>query len=168
MIEYLWNDYPWADAYKSTFEHEVWSRPQDCPCEIMLSYEAQLQEDWEGVGRENEYLSTVYAPCEEMMEQMGLYCSEVRGVVKSEHDDTVVALNTGHGNCINGLFIRRVVLNEYLRRNSYVMFYYVLGEKFLKLGEMNASIKDLSAAYQYCEDGEVVEIQKMKVIESNG
>lgn len=165
MIEYLWNDYPWSDTYKSTFEHEVWSRPQDCPCDMMLSYEAQLQENWEGIGRENEYLSTVYAPCEEMMEQMGLYCSEVRGVVKSEHDDTVVALNTGHGNCINGLFIRQDVLNEYLRRNGYVMFYYVLGEKFLKLGEMNAHIKDLSAAYRYREDGGVVEIQKMRVIE---
>ena len=45
------------------------------------------------------------------------------------------------------------------------MFYYVVGEKFLKLGEMKAIIKDLSAAYQYDKAGEVVEIQKMRVID---
>ena len=165
MIEYLWNDYPWSDSYKSSFEHEAWLRPQDCPCDIMLSYEAQLQEDWEGIGKENAYHGTVYMPCEEIMNKMGLYCSEIRGVVKSERDDAVVALNTGHGNCINGLFIHRNVLNGYLSKTGYVMFYYVVGEKFLKLGEMNAIIKDLSAAYRYDKAGEVVEIQKMRVID---
>lgn len=132
---------------------------------MMLSYEAQLQEDWEGIGKENAYHSTVYMPCEEIMNKMGLYCSEIRGVVKSESDDAVVALNTGHGNCINGLFIHRNVLNEYLSQTGYVMFYYVVGEKFLKLGEMHAIIKDLSAAYRYDKAGEVVEIQKMRVID---
>ena len=77
MIELLWNDYPWADVYKSSIEHEVWSRSHDCPCDMQLSYEAQLQEDWEGIGRENEFLSTAYMPCAEMMDQMGLYCSEI-------------------------------------------------------------------------------------------
>lgn len=165
MIEYLWNDYPWSDAYKSSYEHEQWLRSQNCPCDIMLSYEAQLQENWEGIGRENEYFSTAYAPCEEIMEQMGLYCSEVRGVVKSEDDDTMIALNTGHGNCINGLFIRRDILNNFLNTNGYVMFYYVLGEKFLKLGEMNSVIKELSAAYMYDETENMVEVQKMRVID---
>lgn len=165
MIEYLWNDYPWADAYKSSCEHKQWLKPQDCPCSMMLSYEAQLQEDWEGIGRDNEYFSTAYAPCEELMEQLGLYCSEVRGIVKSESDNNVVALNTERGNCINGLFIRRDALNKFLRKNGYAMFYYVLGEKFLKLGEMNSVIKDLSAAYLYDETEDVVEVQKMRVID---
>lgn len=112
MIEFLWNDYPWADVYKSSIEHEVWSRSHDCPCDMQLSYEAQLQEDWEGIGRENEFLSTAYMPCAEMMDQMGLYCSEIRGVIKAT-DGSVAALNTGHGNCINGLFVRRDILNDY-------------------------------------------------------
>ena len=99
------------------------------------------------------------------MNQMGLYCSEIRGVVKSESGDAVAALNTGQGNCINGLFIHRNVLNGYLSKTGSVMFYYVVGEKFLKLGEMNAIIKDLSAAYRYEKVGEVVEIQKMRVID---
>lgn len=164
MIEFLWNDYPWADVYKSSIEHEVWSRPHDCPCNVQLSYEAQLQEDWEGIDRENEFLSTVYMPCVEMMKQMGLYCSEIRGVIKAT-DGSVAALNTGQGNCVHGLFVRRDVLNDYLKRNGYVMFYYVLGEKVLRIGEMNSIMKDLSAAYQYQPENEADVIQPMRVIE---
>lgn len=163
--EYLWNDYPWADAYKSSFEHETWSKPENCPCDIMLSYEAQLQEDWEGIDREDEYFSNVYAPCKEIMEQMKLYCSEIRGIVKSESDDNFAALNTGHSDGIKGLFIRRDILNKFLSENGYVMFYYVLGEKLLKLEGINTIIRDLSAAYLYDETGELVEIQKMRVVD---
>lgn len=163
--EYLWNDYPWADAYKSSFEHETWSKPENCPCDIMLSYEAQLQEDWEGIDREDEYFSNVYAPCKEIMEQMKLYCSEIRGIVKSESDDNFAALNTGHSDGIKGLFIRRDILNKFLSENGYVMFYYVLGEKLLKLGGINSKIRDLSAAYLYDEVGKLVEIQKMRVVD---
>lgn len=164
MTEFLWNDYPWADVYKSSIEHEVWSRSYDCPCDMQLSYEAQLQEDWDGIGRENEFLSTAYMPCVEMMEQMGLYCSERRGVIKAT-DGSVAALNTGNGNCVNGLFVRRDILNDYLKRNGYVMFYYVLGEKSIRIGEMNSIMKDLSAAYQYQSENEAIVIQPMRVIE---
>ena len=165
LTEFLWNEYPWADVYKNSIEHEVWSRPHDCPCDLQLSYEAQLQEDWEGIGRDNEFLSTVYMPCVELMEQMNMYCSEIRGVIKTT-DESVAALNTGHGNCINGLFIRRDILNEYLKRNGYVMFYYVLGEKILQIGEMKSNIKDLSAAYKYQSDNEAIVIQPLRVVES--
>lgn len=161
---FLWNDYPWADVYKSSIEHEIWSHPQDCPCNIQLAYEAQLQENWEGIDNKNEFLSTVYMPCVEIMEQMGLYCSEIRGQIKDK-DGIVVALNTDQENGIHGLFLRRDILNDYLKRNEYVMFYYVLGEKLLKIGEMNSIIKDLSAAYQYRQKNEVIVLQSMRVIE---
>lgn len=165
LIEFLWNDYPWADVYKSTIEHEVWSRTHDCPCDMQLSYEAQLQEDWEGIGRDDEFLRTVYMPCPEMMEQMDLYCSEIRGIIKTS-DGAVAAINTDHGNCINGLFVRRDILNQYLEQNGYVMFYYVLGEKVLNLGGMRSIMKDLSAAYQYQSEKAIIEIQPMRVIKS--
>lgn len=165
-IEFLWNDYPWADVYKSSIEHEVWSSSDDCPCDMQLSYEAQLQEDWEGIGRENEFLSTAYMPCVEMMEQMGLYCSEIRGVIKDK-DGSIAALNIDNDNFVNGLFIRRDILNDYLRHNNYVMFYYVLGEKAHIIGEVNVIMKELSAAYQYQPENEVAIIQPMRVIESD-
>ena len=164
MTGFLWNDYPWADVYKSSIEHEIWSKPNDCPCDIQLSYEAQLQEDWEGIDENDEFLSTVYMPCAEMMNQMGLYCSEIRGVIKLT-DGSIAALNTDHENCINGLFVREDILNDYLIRNGYIMFYYVLGEKVLKIGEMNSKMKDLSAAYQYQHNCKIITVQPMRVIE---
>lgn len=165
LIEFLWNDYPWADVYKSAIEHETWTRTQDCPCDMLLSYEAQLQEDWGGIENNYEYLKTVYMPCAEMMEQMGLYCSEIRGVINAL-DGSIAALNTDHGNCINGLFVRRDILNKYLKYNGYVMFYYVLGEKVLNKGGMRPTMKDLSAAYQYVPENDTITIQPMRVIKN--
>ena len=165
MTEFLWNEYPWSDAYKTINKnYEEWDYPQDCPVKMMLSYEAQLQEHWEGIDDDKEFLSTVYMPCREIMEQFGLYCSDVRGVIKNT-DGLAIALNTGSGNCINGLFIRKDVLDAYLNRNGYVMFYYVLGEKVHRLGGTAAVMKDLSAAFQYKPDGEIFTIQPMRVIE---
>ena len=165
MTEYLWNEYPWSDAYKTVnADYEEWDNPQDCPMKIMLSYEAQLQEDWEGIDNDKEYLTTVYMPCREIMEQLGLYCTEVRGVIKDVLGN-VVALNTGHGDCITGLFIRKDVLDAYLKANGYVMFYYVLGEKVHRLGSANAIMKDVSGAFQYNPEGELITIQPIRVIE---
>lgn len=163
--EFMWNDYPWADNYNSFMEgYEVWKQPQDCPVKIMLSYMAQLQEEWTGIEDRDGYLTTVYMPCREMMEQMGLYCSEVRGLVKTEKDGSVVGINTGYGDCVNGLFIRQDVLNAYLEKNGYVMFYYLLGEKVNWVGEMNSLMRDLSAAYRYMPDGTLHDVQPMRVI----
>ena len=167
-IEFLWSDYPWADTYKSQVEHDDGALMHDCPCEMKLSYEAQLQEDWEGIAHKDEYLSTVYMPNVEMMEQLGLYCSEIRGVVKDKYGREV-ALNTDYkdGVGINGLFIRKDMLDEYLRRNDYVMFYYVLGEKLLRKSEKEFIMKDLSASYQYNPVGAIIPVQQMRVIEKN-
>ena len=162
--EFLWSDYPWADSYKSSLIEDDGYRTYDCPCKMLLSYEAQLQENWEGIAGEEEFLTTAYMPCVEMMEQMGLYCSEDRGIVKAE-DGSIAAINVEKGNGINGLFVRRVILNEYLKQNGYVMFYYVLGEKWLRKSEHEATIKDISAAYQYNLEGDIKAIQPMQVME---
>lgn len=99
-----------------------------------------------------------------MMEQLDLYCTEVRGVIKTSNDE-VAAINTGHGNCISGLFVRKDLLDRYLEKNDYVMFYYVLGEKVHKLTGVNAVMKDLSAAFQYNPDGDLITLQPIRVIE---
>ena len=169
-IDFLWNDYPWAGSYKSSvIEVPVWERPpEDCPCDVMLSYAAQLQEHWEGIEYEERYLSTVYMPCQEMMEQEKMYCSEVRGIIKSEHDDKIIAVNLSNENGMTGLFVRKDVLDDYLMKNNYTLFYYVLGEKVHRLGEMNAVMKDISAAYQYNPNsptGEIITIQPIRVVE---
>lgn len=164
--EFLWGDYPWADSYRSSLEQGNVYRERNCPCDFHLSYEAQLQEDWEGIDHEDEYLSTVYMPSVEIMEKMELYCSEIRGVIKAQ-DGSIAAINTGKENSIQGLFIRRDILNEFLRRTGYVMFYYVLGEKVYRYEEMRSRMQDLSAAYQYNQEGDINVIQQMRVIEKD-
>ena len=164
--EFLWGDYPWADAYKSSLEQDDVYQKGNCPCDFHLSYEAQLQEDWEGIDYEDEYLSTVYMPSVEIMEKMELYCSETRGVVKAQ-DGSIAAINAGKEDGIQGLFIRRDILDEFLDRTDYAMFYYVLGEKVYRYEEMRSIMQDLSAAYQYYPQGAVIEIQPMRVIEKS-
>lgn len=160
--EFLWNDYPWADAYKSQIDHDDYS---ECPCQLYISYEAQLQEDWEGIASDDEYLSTVYMPCVEMMNQLGLYCSEIRGIVKAE-DGSVAAINTGNErNGICGMYIRRDILNDFINRNGYVMFYYVSGQKILTKDNKYYS-KDISAAYQYNPNDDVTGIQPLRVVDA--
>ena len=167
MYEFLWNEYPWSDAYLNSREMPVWERPSnECPCDVMLAYEAQLQEHWEGIAYEDQYLSTVYMPCVDVMEKMGLYCSDVRGIVRKDSDESIAAINSEKEDGVSGLFIRKDILDEYLQRNNYVMFYYVLGEKVLQVEELHSIMKDLSAAYRY-EMGTlpVTELQPMRVIE---
>ena len=126
MYEFLWNDYPWADAYYNAIELPAWERPSNgSPCDVMLAYEAQLQEHWEGIAYEDEYLTTVYMPCVEMMKEMGLYNSDVRGIVKLQTDDTIAAINSSKEDGVTGLFVRKDILDEFLRRKNYVLFYYV-------------------------------------------
>lgn len=166
MYEFLWNDYPWAEAYQNAIELPAWERPSNgCPCDVMLAYEAQLQEHWEGIAYEDEYLTTVYMPCEEIMKEMGLYCSEVRGIVRLESDDTIAAINSPKENGISGLYIRKDILDEYLRMKNYVLFYYVLGEKVLRAEAPHSVMKDLSAAYRYEPDADLEVLQPMRVVE---
>lgn len=164
MIEFLWSDYPWADAYRSILEYDPWEEPtNNCPCRMMLSYESQLQEDWEGIGNEDEYLTTVYMPCMEMMEQLNLYCSEVRGIVRSRSDDSLAAVSIEVLYGVHGLFVRKDLLNKYLKDNRYSMFYYVLGEKVLHEAP-HSYMRDLSGAFEYNIDGSLSEIQPLRVI----
>ena len=166
MYDFLWNDYPLADAYKNAVETEIWERPSNgCPCDVMLSYVAQLQEHWEGINRNDEYLTTVFMPCEEMMLQQKLYCSEVRGIIRREGEKGIAAVNGPKENGLSGLFVRKDILDGYLERNGYVMFYYIVGEKQLQEDSPHSIMKDMSAAYKYELDGSVTEIQHMRVIE---
>ena len=162
--DFLWNEYPWSDAYRNSIEEDPWQKPSDCPNEILLAYRAQLQEDWEGIEDKDEYLSTVYFPCEEMMQVMKLYCSEHRGIIK-DPSGKVAGINIEVRNGMHGLFVRRDILNKFLIKQNYEMFYYVTGEKTLKQAEYKKIFKDISAAYKYQPNTTIVTIQPMRIIE---
>ena len=129
-IDFLWNDYPWANTYMSSIYEDGYV-DEKIPCDVELTYEAELQEDFRGIQSEENIASTVYAPCRDIMESLGLYTAE-RGIVRKSDNGEIVAINRLIlGESFHGLLIKRTFLNEYLKKQRKCLFYCLLGEKNL-------------------------------------
>lgn len=129
-IDFLWNDYPWSNTYTSSL-YEDGCVDEKIPCDVELTYEAELQEDFRGVQSEENIASTVYAPCRSIMDSLGLYTAE-RGIVRKSDNGGIVAINRLIlGESFHGLLIKRTFLNEYLKKQRKCLFYCLLGEKNL-------------------------------------
>lgn len=164
-IDYLWNEYPWAETYKRTLRDvDDWENPgKGATFKINLSYEAQLQEEWIGLDETEMYLKEVSMPNHLVMEALNLYTAE-RGVIRAKNDNTIVARNFSIGR-MNGLAMRREYLDQYLSENNLVLVFYSLGEKCITQNETYQSIgqrHDLSGAYCY-HDGSFEVIQPMHI-----
>lgn len=164
-IDYLWNEYPWADTYKRTLRDvDDWESPgKGATFEINLSYEAQLQEEWIGLDETEMYLKEASMPNHLVMEALNLYTAE-RGVIRAKSDNTIVARNFSIGK-MNGLAMRKKYLNQYLSDNKLALVFYSLGEKYLTKKGTYQSIGqryDLSGAYCY-HDGSFEVIQPMHI-----
>lgn len=164
-IDYLWNEYPWAETYKRTLrEVDDWENPgKGATFKIILSYEAQLQEEWIGLDETEMYLKEVSMPNHFVMEALNLYTAE-RGVIRAKSDNTIVARNFSIGK-MNGLAIRKEYLDQYLSDNNLALVFYSLGEKYIIQKGTYQSIGqryDLSGAYCYHDDS-FEEIQPMHI-----
>lgn len=124
-IDFLWNDYPWANTYMSSIYEDGYV-DEKIPCDVELTYEAELQEDFRGIQSEENIASTVYAPCRDIMESLGLYTAE-RGIVRKSDNGEIVAINRlVLGESFHGLLIKRTFLNEYLKKQRKCLFYCLL------------------------------------------
>lgn len=164
-IDYLWNEYPWADTYKRTFRDvDDWENPgQGATFKINLSYEAQLQEEWTGLDETEIYLKEASMPNHLVMKALNLYTAE-RGVVRAKSDNTIVARNFSIGK-MNGLAMRKKYLDHYLSENNLSLVFYSLGEKYITQKGTYQSMGqryDLSGAYCYHDDS-FEEIQPMHI-----
>lgn len=129
-IDFLWNDYPWANTYTSSIYEDGYV-DEKIPCDVELTYEAELQEDFRGIQSEENSASTVYAPCRDIMDSLGLYTAE-RGIVRKSDNGEIVAINRLIlGESFHGLLIKRTFLNEYLKKQRKCLFFCLLGEKNL-------------------------------------
>lgn len=164
-IDYLWNEYPWAETYKRTLRDvDDWENPgKGATFKIILSYEAQLQEEWIGLDETEMYLKEVSMPNHFVMEALNLYTAE-RGVIRAKSDNTIVARNFSIGK-MNGLAIRKEYLDQYLSDNNLALVFFSLGEKYIIQKGTYQSIGqryDLSGAYCY-HDKSFEEIQPMHI-----
>lgn len=164
-INYLWNEYPWAETYKRTIRDvDDWENPGNkANFKINLSYEAQLQEEWIGLDETEMYLKEVSMPNHLVMEALSLYTAE-RGVVRDKNNNAIVARNFSVGR-MNGLAMRKDYLDKYLSEKNLALVFYSLGEKYVTQKGTYHSIRhryDLSGAYCY-ENGKIEEIQAMHI-----
>ncbi len=164
-IDYLWNEYPWAETYKRTLRDvDDWENPgKGATFKINLSYEAQLQEEWIGLDETEMYLKEVSMPNHHVMEALNLYTAE-RGVIRAKSDNTIVARNFSIGK-MNGLVMRKEYLDQYLSDNNFALVFYSLGEKYIIQKGTYQSMGqryDLSGAYCY-HDNSFDEIQPMHI-----
>lgn len=164
-IDYLWNEYPWAETYKRTLRDvDDWENPgKGATFKINLSYETQLQEEWIGLDETEMYLKEVSMPNHLVMEALNLYTAE-RGVIRAKSDNTIVARNFSIGK-MNGLVMRKKYLDQYLSDNNLALVFYSLGEKYIIQKGTYQSMGqryDLSGAYCY-HDNSFDEIQPMHI-----
>lgn len=164
-IDYLWNEYPWADTYKRTLRDvDGWVNPgKEANFEINLSYEAQLQEEWIGLDENEMYLKEACMPNHLVMEALNLYTAE-RGVVRDKNDNAIVARNFSIGN-MYGLAMRKNYLDKYLSEKKLALVFYSLGEKYITKKGTYQNIGtgfELSGAYNY-HNGKFEEIQPMHI-----
>lgn len=164
-INYLWNEYPWAETYKRTIRDvDDWENPGNkANFKINLSYEAQLQEEWIGLDETEMYLKEVSMPNHLVMEALSLYTAE-RGVVRDKNTNAIVARNFSIGR-MNGLAMREDYLDKYLSEKKLALVFYSLGEKYVTQKGTYQSIGhryDLSGAYCY-SNGKFDEIQAMHI-----
>lgn len=163
-IEYLWNEYPWAETYKRN--QNEWKTEHIHEGEgfgLTLSYEAQLQENWFGLDKSKAWLHEVCMPNHHVMEHLKLYTAE-RGVVRACSNNEIVSVNIRIDR-LRGMVIRKEYLDKYLADMGFSLVYYSLGEKFVRSKDSYQNLGknyDLSGAYSY-EGGNIVEVQPMSI-----
>ena len=161
-IDYLWSDYPWADAYTESL-YEAEHQNGKLPCHVDLPYIAQLQEDYRGISNEEVISSIVYAPSVDMMRCLSLYTAE-RGIIRKNNSNEIVAINRMiRGESFHGLLIKRKYLNEYLNSSGKCLFYCLLGEKnIIGTGYQMLDRHDLTGAAKYNLIGDAEMIQPFR------
>lgn len=162
-IDYLWNDYPWANSYKSSLYEDGYVE-REIPCDVELTYEAELQEDYRGIVNEGNIASTVFAPSPDIMERLGLYTAE-RGIVRDKINNDIVAITRSiNGERCHCFLIRRSALDTYLAKSGKCMFYCLAGEKNLISSSNNQTLErqKLTGAALYNVDASADIIQPLR------
>ena len=145
-IDYRWNEFPWSDSYRHLIDTED-THFNEGGMEMMLAYEAQLQECFTGMKDEHQFLTTAYLPCREMMEMFNWHTAE-RGIIR-DSQGVITAINREiPDDPLHALLILRDKLDEFLMANNYVLFWSLIGEK--QLGHNpNAILERLTGAAAY-------------------
>ncbi len=160
-IEYMWNEYPWADSYKQ-IESEDNIVFKKGGCDMTLTYSAQSQ-GFDGIPEEEQYLSTAYMPNKDMMETMNWHTAE-RGIICDEQD-VIMGINRylpNENEFLRALLVRRDKLDEYLQKKNLFLFWSLIGHKQYTPDNRNFETIHLTGAATYIPKKGVDMIQPLR------
>lgn len=145
-IDYRWNEFPWADSYRylDNAEDLVFNQGGG---NMMLAYEAQLQEYFTGMKDEHQFLTTAYTPCRKMMEKFNWHTAE-RGIIRDQQGEIVAINREIPDEPLHALLVLRDKLDEFLNADNVVLFWSLIGEKQLG-NHPNTLISRLTGAAAY-------------------
>lgn len=126
--EYMWNDYPYSNAFIEKRYDSNMKEDWNCPVDVILSTETQLQEYFEGSENEYEFLGSASSPNVEMMRHLDLHNAE-RGVIRNSNGD-IIAININPiYPRMSALVILKDALDEYLKTENMALYFFILINK---------------------------------------
>lgn len=162
--EFLWNEIPWSDSFKQRGWGENLSDEINSPCEVWSSICSQAQENIEGTEQDDDILGTAYSPCEDILRKCYLHTAE-RGLIRSDKNSEIVAINNNPvGERMNGLIIKKSVLDEYLTNTKKTLFVFMSGYKQLQSNIQILKDKRFNGVYRYNPVEGFVDVSPLSVI----
>ena len=165
QYEYFLFEYPWSDSYKSLKIENTEHPRNGCPCEVIVSTESQLQENWNGI--KDDISGSTLLPNHEMMNELKLKTKRERGAFYNDANEIVAISNYNDDKGKKGLYVRQDILDDFMRKNDFSLVYCIIGEKKLRKGsgyDSNVIMKDISGSYKY-SDGIISPISKLRIFE---
>lgn len=158
ITDFLWNEYPWSDSFKSIFDEENLIYRFDQQTEpIIRSYMGQLQENYGGIPEEEHRMTTAYMPNPDVMAILDLHVAD-RGIVKDNANAIVSIVLQGHDSSYHGLLIRKDALIDYLTNTKQIFISCMSGEKSTIVGVHRNNIIEFSGAYGMSSTGDFFDI----------
>ena len=156
LNEYMWcSTYKTSDITKETPDH-------DCPCEVEVTTITHIQENLKGFENEDEQNHNTALICEDFMSKFNLKIGNKRGFIFDENNKVAVVDSSYLNSDVNGLYVRKDLLDKYLCDNKKALVMCVLGDKNIYGGLHITSNIDLTGYYYYTiENGYQGSIRKV-------
>ena len=146
MTDFCLYEYIWCSTYNYCERNRVTVR-NGCPTTVIVSTYNHLQENFNGIDEDNRHNTEL--PCDDLMIKMNLTLSNTHGLIQNQSNQ-VVAVDTSYLNDNNkGLYIRKDVLDEYLRITNQSLVMPILGNKELFYGINLLNTNDFTGYYYY-------------------
>ena len=148
QIHFLWNEYPWADRSKR-YQYDNWQEINIGNIDVCSAFLTQMQEEYSGLTEQDDRKhSNMRILTERIMHALALYTAE-RGVIRCKSDKSIGAINRDLIDGRSGLFIRKDLLDTYLRENNLKL---IIKREYMIVGYHSDDISYEWFLYD-CDDG---------------